>query len=238
MSQRSLRESLRLFASRILPHDTQRTTAPPSPLVSGEGPTIIVASLMRSGTHLLLDSLFNNVPMLRRSPLFVDFDAYERLRLPVEPLKTLRGAIIKTHFPETPLAAEYESALCNLGSRAVVFTPHRSPEEVRRSLTKWGMTFSPAEFAEMELRFKKFWARFSPTIVEFPSLLDPVGLQSVLRRIIERTGLVSKRGVRPVMPAGSRLGVYLDKTATRIAGARAPRINTTIGYRLAARQEA
>ncbi|SPE62392.1 hypothetical protein SBV1_820025 [Verrucomicrobia bacterium] len=34
------------------------------------------------------------------------------------------------------------------------------------------------------------------------------------------------------MPARSRLGVYLDKVVTRALGCHAPRINTTIGYRL------
>jgi hypothetical protein len=207
-------------------------------LVSGEGPTIIVASLMRSGTHLLLDSLFNNVPTLRRSPLFVDFDAYERSKLPLEPLKGLRGVVIKTHFPETPLAPQYESALAELASRAVVFTPRRSSEEVRLSLAKWGMNLSRAEFGQIEDRFKKFWEQFSPTVVEFRSLLDPVSLSSVLGQIMERTGLKSKAGTRPVMPARSRLGVYLDKVATRVAGARALRINTTIGYRLPPRHSA
>src|SRR4051812_42875729 len=100
-----MKETLRIVGSRVLPHDTRKTTAPPAVLPSADGPLIIVASMMRSGTHLLLDSMFNNFPPLRRTPLFVDFDSYERQALPVDPLRSLRGAVIKTHYPETPLAS-------------------------------------------------------------------------------------------------------------------------------------
>src|SRR5262245_46905598 len=103
----SFQDVLRLFCSKLLPHDTRSTTCPPAPLVSGHGPLIIVASLMRSGTHLLLDSFFNNFPELRRVPLFVDFDAYQRAGLPVGPLQSVQGIIVKTHYPETPLAEPY-----------------------------------------------------------------------------------------------------------------------------------
>src|SRR5262249_219891 len=161
-------------------HDTKSTTCPPAPLRSGEGPLIIVASLMRSGTHLLLDSLFNNFPGLRRIPLFLDFDAYERASLPVEPLQTLHGILVKTHYPETPLAGPYGPALETLASRAIVYTPRRASNEVRNSLAKWGFQFSPDEFAELENNFHQFWSRFTPTPVEFRSLLERSGVQGLL----------------------------------------------------------
>jgi hypothetical protein len=230
-------ETLRLLGGKLLPHNTKTTTCPPAPLVSGEGPLIVVASLMRSGTHLLLDSLFNNVPKLRRKPLFVDFDAYERGRMPVEPLQSVRGMIIKTHYPETPLAELYVEILRGLASKAVVLTPRRSAEDVRRSLAKWGVQVTPAEFAEVENRFAGFWTSFAPTIIEFPSLLNAAGVKAVLSQVALRTGLEC-RSTEPVMPARSRFGVYVDKTLSRLAGYRAPRINTTIGYRLSPRQRA
>jgi len=228
-------EKFRLSASKLLPHDTLKTTSPPAPLVSGEGPTIIVASLMRSGTHLVLDSLFNNFPQLRRSPLFVDFDAYERAALPVEPLGRLQGVVIKTHYPETLLAPDYASALSTLASKAVVLMPRRTTDEVRRSLQKWGMDFSPAEFAEVEESFRRFWATFSPYTIQFRSLLRAENLKATLDNVANLTGLEWK-GKVPVMPATSRVGIYLDKFLTRLSGCRAPRINTTIGYRLAPKQ--
>lgn len=191
---------------------------------------------MRSGTHLLLDSLFNNFPGLRRVPLFLDLDAYERKGLPPEPVALVKGVVIKTHYPETPLAAPYVNALQTLAARAVVYTPRRSSEEVRRSLAKWGFQFSPEQFAQLENQFKSFWSVFSPTTVEFPSLLTSSGVQTMLTQVAKQTGLTLARPGRPVMPARSRVGVYVDKAMTRLVGSRAPRINTTIGYRLAPRQ--
>src|SRR5579859_7066083 len=109
--RRTMKGTLLNFASRLLPHDTVQTTCPPAPLVNGEGSLIIVCSLMRSGTHLLLDAMFNNLPALRRRPLFVDFDAYERTGLPVSAFASATGMVIKTHYPQTPLKEEYASAL-------------------------------------------------------------------------------------------------------------------------------
>lgn len=229
--------SARSLRSRLFAHDTEKTTCPPAPLVSG-GPLIIVPSLMRSGTHLLLDSLFNNFPMLRRTPLFVDFDAYQRQALPSEPLNFLTAVTIKTHFPETPLAEPYASRLASLASRALILMPRRTASDIRRSMEKWGMEFSPDEFAEVERRFQNFWAPFSPLIVDFPALLDPARLRLFLGLVAERAGLDFKENKNPCMPARHRWGVYFDKALTRVFGRKAPRINTTIGYRLSPRQRA
>ncbi|HZV33215.1 MAG TPA: hypothetical protein VFB72_01460 [Verrucomicrobiae bacterium] len=219
------------MASKVLPHDTQNTTCPPAAVVCGEGPVIIVCSIMRSGTHLLLDSLFNNFPTLRRAPLFIDFDAYERGSLPLEPIVGVTGAIIKTHYPQTPLKPAYAAALAEIASRAVVFKPTRPANQVRNSLAKWEMRMSIEEFAELERRFDNFWAPFAPNVVEFSTLLDSQGVSQFLQLVQQRTGFKPRAG-RPMMPAHSRFGVYLDKALTRVLGCRVRRVNTTIGYRV------
>jgi hypothetical protein len=234
----SLVESLQLLSSRILPHDTKKTTCPPAPLISGDGPLIIVASLMRSGTHLLLDSLFNNFSSLRRSPLFLDFDAYQRQSLPPAPLNSITGVVIKTHFPETPLAEPYASALAALAPRALVLMPRRPTSEIRKSLAKWGVEVSAAEFDEIESRFLNFWTPFSPLTIEFSALLNPPKVQALLAEIAKRASPGLRQNSKLVMPSQSRFGVYVDKLLTRLSGKSAPRINTTIGYRLSSRQRA
>lgn len=218
------------FASHLLPHDTTKTTCPPAPLVSGEGPLIIVCSLMRSGTHLLLDAMFNNFPMLRRRPLFVDFDAYERGSFPVSAFASATGMVIKTHYPQTPLAAEYASTLRALAERAFVLRPMREESQVRRSLAKWGMLYTDEEFAALEQRFQNFWAPYSPSVMDFSILLNPEGVANAMMQVSTKSGL--RLPWRPVMPARSRIGVYMDKILTRAFGCRVRRVNTTIGYRL------
>lgn len=187
---------------------------------------------MRSGTHLMLDSLFNNFPALRRVPLFIDFDAYERGSLPVGPLAQVRGVVIKTHYPQTPLKPDYAIVLAELASRAVIFQPVRPGEQVRKSLAKWGWNYSPEEFAALEKRFAAFWSPYSPTVAEFSSLLKIEGVAEWLRIVKERTGLEPRFEKTPIVPAKTRAGVYVDKILTRFFGCRVPRINTTIGYRL------
>jgi len=234
----SVRETLRLVGTRLLPHDTRRTTCPPAPLIPGDGPLIIVPSLMRSGTHLLLDALFNNFPALRRWPLFVDFDACERVGRSPEPFATISGVTIKTHYPQVELTEPYVAALTAMAARALILTPRRPAVEIRKSLAKWGEKFTAEEFAEIERRFDAFWGPFSPVTMNFATLLDVGGIESLVSLVAERTGLAPNRKKTPVMPARHRFGIYFDKVLTRLLGRNAPRVNTTIGYRLAPRQRA
>lgn len=231
-NRKTFRASVFSRGAKILPHDTTCTTCPPGSLVSSETPLIIVPSLMRSGTHLLLDSMFNNFPALRRKPLFIDLDAYERAALPVGPLARINGAIIKTHHPQTPLAGPYLEALKNLAQRAFVISPRRPATQIRKSLDKWELHATEAEFAEVISRMDAFWGPFSPVTVEFSSLLKREGVASLVRIVADRTGLQPLPPEKLVMPSSSRAGVYLDKLMTRLLGRGAPRINTTIGYRL------
>lgn len=228
-------ENLRVLNSGLLRHDTRRTTCPPGPLVSGDGPLIIVPSIMRSGTHLLLDALFNNFPALRRQPLFVDFDAYERAKLPSAPLASLNGVIIKTHYPQVELAPEYVSALKTLAARAIIVMPKRPAEAIRKSLAKWDEHYSPEAFTQLEQRYEEFWKPYAPVTAGFASLLDAAGVKALISLVAERTKLTPRSGP-PLMPARGRYGIYWDKVLTRMLGRAAPRINTTIGYRLAPRQ--
>jgi hypothetical protein len=226
------REVILGLGSKLLPHDTQHTTCPPAAVVSGEGPVIIISSIMRSGTHLLLDSLFNNFPTLRRVPLFIDFDAYERASLPLDPMSAVTGVIVKTHYPQTPLKPAYAAALAAMAGRSVVFTPTRPATQVRHSLAKWDMCMTSEEFGELERRFDGFWAPYSPNVVQFSSLLDRERVTELMQLVQQRTGMKPRSG-QPVMPAHTRLGVYMDKALTRVLGCRVPRLNTTIGYRVA-----
>jgi hypothetical protein len=228
----TFRHNLLHMGSRFLPHDTRRTTCPPAAVVSGEGPVIIVPSLMRSGTHLLLDGLFNNFPALRRTPLFIDFDAYERGSLPIPPLAAVNGVVIKTHYPQTPLQPAYAATLEQLAGRAVILHPSRPAAQVRNSLAKWNMIMSEEEFAELENRYNDFWGRYSPTVVEFAMLLKPEGMAGFIRQVQQRTGLEPRSTSRPIIAAKTRKGAYIDKILTRMFGCHVPRINTTIGYRL------
>jgi hypothetical protein len=188
---------------------------------------------MRSGTHLLLDALFNNFPALRRRPLFVDFDACERAGRSPEPFTSVNGVTIKTHHPQVELSGPYSSALNSVAARALVLTPRRPAAEIRKSLAKWGENFTVEEFAEIERRFDMFWGPFSPVTVNFSTLLDSGGIESLMALVAERTGLAPVRNKQPVMPARHRFGIYFDKVLTRLLGRGAPRINTTVGYRLA-----
>jgi hypothetical protein len=228
-------ERSRLAISRLLPHDTSRTTCPPGPVRAGAGPLVLVPSLMRSGTHLLLDSLFNNFSLMQRRPLFLDFDAYERAGLNAGVLESVGGLTIKTHYPEVDLAVEYSRVLKQLASKAVIITPVRPHDEIQRSMAKWGLQVSLAELEQIQARFDLFWGEFDPIKIDFRSLLDDEAMSGWLVQVGRRLATAPRYAGRVLMPAKSRLGVYCDKMLTRLLGSVAPRINTTIGYRLGVR---
>ena len=46
--------------NKKLPHNNKLTVCPPGNLPRGEGKSILVPSIPRSGTHLLIDSIINN----------------------------------------------------------------------------------------------------------------------------------------------------------------------------------
>ena len=224
------------IASGFLPHDTRRTTCPPAALVGADGPLIIVPSLMRSGTHLLLDTLFNNFPALRRKPLFVDFDAYRAngLHRQLRLFASINGIVIKTHFPlQVPLAGPLTFRFSRrlLRARLCCGRIVKGRESANR-LQSGTRIIRRRNLRNWRKIFENFWVPYSPLIVDFTTLLNSDGVARFIEQVKKKTGLQIRVPFQPVMPARSRVGIYMDKILTRAFGCKVPRVNTTIGYRL------
>ena len=66
------RLNLNWVGRRVLPYENARVVAPPGVPVTQDRPNIVVATPKRSGTHVLIDILLNNLPAYRRRPLYVE----------------------------------------------------------------------------------------------------------------------------------------------------------------------
>lgn len=115
--------------ARVLPHNNRRCVAPPGELRPGSGKPVIVSSIMRSGTHLLIDLLLNNFPAYRRMPLYVDLD--HALASGLTAADLLHGGcyVMKSHHPNVRYAAAAQAELEELAAAAFI------PEtEVKKSI--------------------------------------------------------------------------------------------------------
>jgi hypothetical protein len=228
-SPSGLVHSFRALAARVISHETPRLMCPPGPVPLGEHPPIIISSLMRSGTHLLMDLLLNNLPEYRQEPLYVDFDQYVFRGHDRSRLLRAGSCLIKTHAAQRPFDESVQEFLRDLGARGLVIIPQRSLDAVRASMAKWSRPLAD----EVEDKQILIWQGMEPLMVDFQDLLDLEAARALLETVRSRLGLPAA-GNPPVLAAGSTSQVLWDKLQTRLRGARAGRLNTTIGYRLPA----
>jgi hypothetical protein len=222
------------IGSSVLPFMNPRVVAPPGIPAHNGGVNIVVATPMRSGTHMLIDLLLNNLDEYRTRPLYVDLDACRRHSTPQRDLlaeiTSDAGQILKTHTPmNQPQGAQDAPEFRRLADSGVVLTVKRERAAVRRSLAAWERT--PEELADFDREYDAFWDFWSgraALALDFTSLVDPVAVRDTLARIAGLTGTTPR--ARLVMPPSPehRVRIYLSKGLTRVAGRRAPRIDTTI----------
>lgn len=221
------------LAARLFPHTTGKVMCPPGPLPTGPLPPLIVSSLMRTGTHLLIDLLLNNIQGYRQSPLYLDFDAYTFEGFASAPLLEVGSCVVKTHVAHRPFNPETGDLLRALADRSVVIIPMRQPEKIYKSMATWGYQASPEEFAGLQARHLAFWKGHDPILVEFDHLLNPEKAAKILALIRDRAGLPPDQGTAlPFVAGSSRARNLFRKLRTRIQGCKAPRFNTTVGFKL------
>jgi len=188
---------------------------------------------MRSGTHLTMDLLLNNLPGYRQNPLFIDYDTYVYEGFSPSALLGTGSTIIKTHIIQRPFTATSAGILHQLGRRGLVIIPERDPAKIMASMSRFGYRASEAGILLQHTRQLEFWESFDPMVVPFDDVLDPQKSAVLLRRVRERLGLpAAPSGQFPVVAGSSRPLNLWRKLRTRLQGAAAPAINTTVGFKL------
>ncbi|WP_146176307.1 hypothetical protein [Rhodovulum kholense] len=178
----------------------------------------------------MIDLLLNNLPAYRNRPLYIDLDQHlRRGQMPVDPQA---GYVVKTHYPFTMPGGPFaEDRLRTLFEGALVITIERDQTEIVRSLARWhGATPDQilSRFGDGLDRFRAFWPGRDRVAIDHRTLFDREAMQALLRQIAERTGTDPAPRFVPPPPRDATQRIYLMKATTRLLGARAPRINTTI----------
>jgi hypothetical protein len=222
------------ISSRYLRHSNPRVSAPPGAWVANGKRNIIVATSMRSGTHLMIDLILNSFPEYRRKPLYLNLDKLP-LGTPEVPDLHNCGYVIKTHYPANAKRQQPER-VAELARDSLVIVVKRPVEDIRKSLSRWiaeepdhVLLRRQLENLDAEInQFDAFWSALSPYVVEYRDLFDADRNRQVVAEIGRRLGHDSPGDPQPVLPLSNRYRVYLNKALTRLVGYRAPRIDTTI----------
>ena len=221
------------LAARLIPHGTARVVCPPGPIPTGPQPPIVVSSLMRSGTHLVMDLVLNNLQGYRQDPLYIDFDSYVYEGYSTDALRRAGSTVVKTHFAQRPFTAAAADSLLELASRGAVIIPVRKLADVQRSMAKWGYRISQADLAAQHQQQLDFWNPLNPLLIDFDDLLDAGKAPGFLAALRQRLALPAlPQDTVPVMAGDSRPRNLWRKLRTRLQASNAPVINTTVGFKL------
>ena len=181
--------TLRYIFSTCIPHDNAKTVCPPGPVPRGPSPPIIVSSLMRSGTHLTIDLLLNNLSSYRNNPLYIDFDRFVYEAHDPNTLTNAGSCIIKTHFRQRPFNQETLKLLESIASNGLVIIPTRDLAAAQASMKKWNFSPSLEKLQKDHDDQLIFWSSFNPLIIDFKDLLNPTKAISFLQDVRQRLRL-------------------------------------------------
>lgn len=186
---------------------------------------------MRSGTHLLIDLILNNLPAYRRSPLYIDLDQCLMRGTSAQEILAGGSYVLKSHYPSIPCADHADNAFREIAARAIIIQPVRDSAEIFRSQSNWGMK-ERQEFEESLTAFEEFWRPFEKIQIPFAAMTSGRPCQEVLKQLCDVTGQPQPQS--PIFPPlrQSTAQVLFHKTLTRLLGRRSPVINTTIAFAL------
>ena len=222
--------------THVLPFTNPRVVCPPGRVVPQGQQNLIVATPMRSGTHILIDLILNNVPAYRNRPLYIDLDqCAKQSTLEHDILQQVTpgaGYIIKTHMPlGTPQDMPQMARISELIETSQIVTIRRDRDDVCKSLGRWhGLDIAQAEarYGPDYDRFWAFWSDKAQVSIDFKDLFDPQKMAGVLAALTDAGSAAPAARYMPPPSGKSKKQIYFNKMLTRLLGHRAPRVDTTI----------
>lgn len=220
---------------RVLPFNNPRVVCPPGTVKPNGRRNIIVATPRRSGTHILIDQILNNIPAYRTRPLYIDLcKCLKRAASEndlIDRITPDAGYIIKTHLPVgLPGCVLRDARLDAIIAASVVITVRRDREDVRRSLDRWHKR-KPKNETDYDTEYDTFWEFWSEKeqiALDFKDLFMQSQMEVLLNKLANQTQ--TKRAARfagPTSPSRKR-SIYLNKALTRLLGSNASHIDTSI----------
>jgi hypothetical protein len=212
----------------------RRTCSPPGPLKQSNGlPHLVVASMMRSGTHLLIDLILNNFSVYKGSPLYINLEMVLQFGGNIADVTTAGGSVVKTHFPQAMECIGREAIISDFLQKQKVILVTRDPLQIKRSLQNFGQWGAEevTKFDQIHREFQDYWMNTHQGDIlrlDFADLIQPEKLPELLRKIEEFTGLSKNAKCIGATNKNKRYTILFHKALTRLFGRFAPHINTGI----------
>lgn len=233
-----IKKSAHWIGSNIITNDNKNVVSPPGTIVPENRTNIIVATPMRSGTHILIDLILNNIIGYKRSPLYVNIDAHFQQGLwtnnRIRDMLPNSGYVIKTHFPiRVQKNNQIRLFMDRLIKDSIVITVRRPNKDIIRSIQKW-RTASKLEpenedkiLCEIQ-SFWNFWNDKSSIELDFSDLFEKEKASAFLNNCAEETCSFTRKKIIYTPSSENKNYIYIYKAATRLLGRRSPIINTTL----------
>ena len=223
-----------------LRHNNPRTLCPPGMPQAGKGPKrplIMVPTLMRSGTHILIDLILNNFPAYQGKPLYVDLDLVLRHPQREEMLAKMRevgGFVVKTHCPQLIVKEGDVEVIQEIAAESIIISTKRDTDVVLESMVRFpelSRRFGDeATIVAGIERFYEFWQSREPTVFPFEQLLKNSEVPNIVAEIASVIDCPLPSKVVTPPEKAAYLRVCAVKAMTRVLGHRSPVINTTIQF--------
>lgn len=225
-----------IVGTHIVPFTNPRVVCPPGQVRVQGRKNIIVATPMRSGTHILIDLILNNLPAYRNRPLYVDLDQCAKQSTAENDLLGMvsadAGYLLKTHMPlNVPDTMSTDSRIETLIAQSIVITVRRPRADVCRSLGRWHGVDDATATERYGAQYDQFWQVWdgrARIMLDFSDLFVPERMSQLLRQLGEETGTQPVAHYTAPPSGAHKYQIYTNKMLTRILGCRAPRIDTTI----------
>jgi hypothetical protein len=220
------------IANGFLSHSNTRTVCPPGIIEAGCLPHILLPSITRTGTHILIDFILNNFSFYKRKPLYIDLDKYVVNGGSLDFLLVNTGYIIKTHYPQRIEHKDIHLFVEKLINSSILVSPARVLEETRLSTNVFGNQNDIAEFRQAHDRFIKFWQSKPVSYFDFNELVDDNSAAEVVNRLRKVLKISPNKVIVTTLAKNKVIKVLIVKLITRLFGSVSPIVNTTIGFKI------
>lgn len=222
---------LDLFGKKMLPHNNRLTVCPPGIITKQKtNKLILVPSVMRSGTHVLIDTIINNFSSFKTHPLYVDLDQLLAANDDLQKLLDTGGYIIKTHFPQTQFSEKKKILINKIIKKSYIISPTRNSHSIINSNMLFGVMENATTCKESIHLFEEFWAPQKRLVFPFEDLINPLKTKDIVSEISHYIDEKSDSRCASPIAKKYRYRIYLAKLFTRLLGKHCPYVNTTISF--------
>jgi hypothetical protein len=223
---------MKSFVIETLNAINKNTCCPPAKLPEKNNiESIIVASMMRSGTHLLIDLIINNFKAYKNTPLYLNLDEAFLANYEPNDIENSGGIIMKTHYPQAIFTPENIEKLESIITNKKILIPVRSIQQIEKSYKRFTNQKSGKllSLSQDQVHFSEYWNKYpNVKLIEFDRLVNPVKTAALVKELADFLGIKTNRKLICSLNKKNRVRILFRKLLTRVLGSKSPLICTGI----------